>query len=174
MVDTAPERPDLPSQKVKIEIAQLPAYTREPRLVTVNYPEVSASLGGVLIACQSLDEILADKIISFANARQAIRYRDLWDIPWMLGQGARVTDDMAEMVRKKHIDYGCAACLCELLDSGAVRAESLVQSEAFAGQMRRFVPREAYDASLGRNGYAKALAVRLHEVYETVGQKLRT
>ena len=30
VVDTAPARPDLPSQKIKIEIAQVPSYTRDP------------------------------------------------------------------------------------------------------------------------------------------------
>lgn len=168
VVDTAPERPGLPSQKIKIEIAQLPAYTREARLLTVNYPEVSGSLGGVLISCQSMGEILADKIISFANARQTVRYRDLWDIPWIMGQGVCDMEGVARMVCKKHGDYGCDLPLRELLSSGGERAEHLVQSDAFTGQMRRFIPRSAYDLTLGRPGYIEALGARLRDAYGTV------
>lgn len=174
VVDTAPERPDLPSQKIKIEIAQLPAYTREVRLLTVNYPEVSSSLGGILIACQSMDEILADKIISFANARQTVRYRDLWDIPWILGQGACDMVRVSGMVFKKHGDYGCNLSLQELLSSGGERAERLAQSDAFASQMRRFIPRASYDLTVGRPGYTGALGVRLRDVYGAVAASVPT
>lgn len=82
VVDTAPARPDLPSQKIKIEIAQIPSYTRDLRVLEENYPEVEGMCSRAIIGCQSLDEILADKIVSFSQQVLAPRYRDLWDIPW--------------------------------------------------------------------------------------------
>ncbi len=33
------------------------------------------------IRCQTLEEILADKLISFSATDTHIRHRDLWDIP---------------------------------------------------------------------------------------------
>ncbi|MBU4412696.1 MAG: hypothetical protein KKG98_05900 [Proteobacteria bacterium] len=36
-VVTAPRRRDLPKQRIKIEVANIPAYSREPRPLLVNY-----------------------------------------------------------------------------------------------------------------------------------------
>lgn len=77
VVDTAPARPDLPSQKIKIEIAQVPSYTRDLRVLEENYPEVEGMCSRAVVGCQALDEILADKIVSFSQQVLAPRYRDL-------------------------------------------------------------------------------------------------
>lgn len=172
VVDTAPARADLPSQKIKIEIAHIPAYTRSPRLLNVNYPELPGSLGGILVNCQSMEEILADKIVSFANAREHPRYRDLWDIPWIASRGAVDLDEVARMVRAKHADYGCTSRLLPLLEDGCRRAESLAASGEFRTQMRRFVPQASYDATLGRPGYAEALAGNIGELYRQVEKRI--
>ena len=34
---TSPERKDLPKQKIKVEVANIPAYTREPQPLQINY-----------------------------------------------------------------------------------------------------------------------------------------
>ena len=47
------------SQKIKIEIAQIPSYTRDLRVLEENYPEVEGMCSRAIIGCQSLDEILA-------------------------------------------------------------------------------------------------------------------
>lgn len=36
LITTAPERRDLPKQRIKIEVASIPAWTREPRALQVN------------------------------------------------------------------------------------------------------------------------------------------
>ncbi|XBS22767.1 hypothetical protein Q9L42_020895 (plasmid) [Methylomarinum sp. Ch1-1] len=36
-VITAPQRKDVPRQKIKIEVVNIPAYSREPRPLQVNY-----------------------------------------------------------------------------------------------------------------------------------------
>lgn len=47
------------------------------------------------IRCQTLEEILADKLISFSATDTHIRHRDLWDIPWI--------------VRAQEIDFSAVA-----------------------------------------------------------------
>lgn len=99
-VDTAPERLDMPSQRLKIEVASVPSHTSEMRRVaTVLEPERPAS---PTVACQSLVEIAADKLVSFADTERYIRYRDLWDLPWIAAQGASDRDLMSSLVRMKH------------------------------------------------------------------------
>ncbi len=172
IVDTAPERPDLPSQRIKIEIARIPSYDAAPRFLSINYPELPQSFANMLIRCQSTDEILADKLISFANSSQTPRYRDLWDIPWIIGNRGWHVDEVARMVKLKHGDYGCVLQLPELLASGGERAAALATSHEFAQQMQRFIPRSSYDATLGRPGYAEALAIRIKETYGAVMREL--
>ena len=156
VVDTAPARPDLPSQKIKIEIAQIPSYTRDLRVLEENYPEVEGMCSRAIIGCQSLDEILADKIVSFSQQVLAPRYRDLWDIPWIALRPGRNMDEVAVMVGRKLNDYHVGENAQELLRSGLSRAREALGSAAFAEEMRRFLPPKL--AQLEGGGEAAALA----------------
>lgn len=80
-VNTNIARPDLPKQRIKLEIASVPAHTSTIRRVAVNYPELAGMYDDLTIRCQTLEEILADKLISFSATDTHIRHRDLWDIP---------------------------------------------------------------------------------------------
>lgn len=174
IVNTAPERPDFPSQRIKIEIASIPSYDVVPRLLSVDYPELPQSFANMLIRCESTDEILAGKLISFANATHTPRYRDLWDIPWIIGTCGWHVAEVAGMVRRKHRDYGCVPQLPELLESGRARSVNLATSEEFVRQMQRFVPRNAFEATLGRKGYVEALAVRIEEAYAATIREIQS
>lgn len=65
-VNTNIARPDLPKQRIKLEIASVPAHTSTIRRVAVNYPELDGMYDNLTIRCQTLEEILADKLISFS------------------------------------------------------------------------------------------------------------
>jgi len=54
-VVTAPRRRDLPKQRIKIEVANIPAYSREPRPLLVNYDFLVVEIRSLL---QSLKESL--------------------------------------------------------------------------------------------------------------------
>ncbi len=82
-VNTNIGRPDLPLQRIKLEIASVPAHTSVLREAAVNYPELGTAYDDLLIRCQSPEEILADKLISFSATDSHVRHRDLWDIPWL-------------------------------------------------------------------------------------------
>ena len=168
VVDTAPERHDLPSQRIKIEIVSIPSYTSVPRLLEVNYPELPSSFGSVLVRCQEAGEILADKLVSFANSPSAPRYRDLWDIPWIAGTLGWDVESVASMVGHKHSDYQCRQPLAELLEEGRARVEELAVSPEYLQQMRRFIPLETFESTLGRKGYAQARALQTAEIYRRV------
>ena len=60
-IETAPENSAMPRQRIKLEIANIPAHTRELVPLRTNY----AALGGmptVLVNAETMDEIMADKI----------------------------------------------------------------------------------------------------------------
>lgn len=68
-VDTAPQRPDLPRQRIKVEVVDVPAHTRSLKRLRVNYDFLPDGYDDVLIMTESLNEILADKLVSFVNSR---------------------------------------------------------------------------------------------------------
>ncbi|HHX4111957.1 TPA: nucleotidyl transferase AbiEii/AbiGii toxin family protein, partial [Proteus mirabilis] len=79
-VVTSPERKDLPKQKIKVEVANIPAYTREPQPLQINYDFLPDGYSDMLILTESLDEIMADKIISLPATTRYVRHRDIWDL----------------------------------------------------------------------------------------------
>lgn len=66
-VVTNPGRPDLPQQKIKLEVANVPAYTRELQSPIRNYSMLADGYEDMLIGTETLDEIMADKIISLGR-----------------------------------------------------------------------------------------------------------
>ena len=151
IVRTAPQRDDLPSQRVKVEIASTIPYTRELRMVAQNYDCLPANMGGWFVACQSEREILADKLVSFASTEGYFRRRDLWDIPFLLSR-VPVDDEVAGLVLRKHEDYGCRFPLRDLMERAKARAESVIEDGSFALEMRRFLSRSFYDNQLADGG----------------------
>ena len=148
IVDMAPARPDLPSQKIKLEVDSVPAYTREAMRLRTNYPGLPDSYASVYIPCQSLGEILADKLVSFANAEH-VRYRDLWDIPWLIDRLGPLGPETLGFLERKHGDYGCEEGLASLMERGAARAREAYSDGRFAEQMLRFLTPDAYARTVG-------------------------
>jgi hypothetical protein len=102
-VVTAPRRRDLPKQRIKIEVANIPAYSREPRPLLVNYDFLPDGYGDTLIMTETLDEVMANKLVSLVNTLRYVRHRDIWDLRWLKQQGATINP---MWVRQKIRDYG--------------------------------------------------------------------
>lgn len=115
-VESSPENRSVPQQKIKIEIANIPAYTAELVPLRVNY-DFLAGMRPVLVPTKSMAEVMADKILAFPTSlldnkgdpveldSRKIRHRDIWDLAWLSQQG---TDFSTQMVKDKARDYGIA------------------------------------------------------------------
>ena len=164
-IQTSPGRADLPRQKIKLEIANVPAYTREVLPLRINYP-VLVGRHQPLVAVESMDEILADKLIAlpmsisrrtdggmeYTPAR--IRHRDVWDIPWLVGQGAGLN---VELVKKKIVDYGLQE-FPAYLDRAVTAMPTISGSNAFRTQMARFLPQSRHGQVFGDASHQDYLA----------------
>ena len=62
-IQTSPDRPDVPRQKIKLKIANVPAYSRDILPLRINY-SVLEGRNQPLVAVEPRDEILADKLIA--------------------------------------------------------------------------------------------------------------
>ena len=172
-IDTAPARKDLPKQRIKVEIASVPAYTGELKAVRVNYPQLAGAYDGLRVRCESLEEVLADKLIAFAATEESrIRYRDLWDISWLLARIDPSGTTVAGLVEAKHGDYNLETPLSELISKGAARARSKEITSELELQMGRFLPPRLLRNAFRQTGSAAAMGADAAEAYSMVAADL--
>ena len=87
-VETDPGKKDTPSQLIKLEVASVQAHTRSMRPLQQNYDFLPDGYDTIVMPVQTLDEILADKLIALPSCTRYIRHRDIWDIAWLVQQRA--------------------------------------------------------------------------------------
>ncbi|WOG29565.1 nucleotidyl transferase AbiEii/AbiGii toxin family protein [Endozoicomonas sp. 8E] len=96
-IEKEANRPDLPRQKVHIDICAIPSFDAKKRPL-INHYNIVTPTEGLLVPVQSLEETLADKFIALAYRARHIKPRDVWDIVWIKQKGIDVS---AELVNKK-------------------------------------------------------------------------
>ena len=167
-VVTSPERKDLPKQKIKLEIANVPAYTKDPLPLLVNYDFLPDGYSDTLILTETLDEVMADKIISLPATTRYVRHRDIWDLAWLQQQGAQLNIDL---VRNKIADYRLDAY--EVMLSGLIeRLPALVSSSEFTGEMKRFLPTDVFERTLAKAKFQIYLRNTLLTLFRSVESQL--
>ncbi|RJT27615.1 nucleotidyl transferase AbiEii/AbiGii toxin family protein [Buttiauxella izardii] len=167
-VTTALERRDIPRQRIKIEIANITAYTRTVRQLVRNYSVLPDGYSDILINVETLDEVMADKLVAFPASTKHIRYRDMWDLVWLKQQGAVLRSDL---VSKKLLDYR----LVDFNEKLLVRIDSLpniIGSGDFHQEMKRFIPATVYETSLGKEGFSLFLRETLTELLMQLKREL--
>lgn len=86
-------RPDLPRQKMHIDVCAIPSFDVEKRPL-INHYNIVVPTEGILIPVQSLKETLADKFIVLAYRARRIKPRDIWDIVWIKQRGVELSTDL--------------------------------------------------------------------------------
>lgn len=163
-VTTSPESKDLPKQMIKIEIVNIPAYSREVRALYANYNFLPDGYQDTLIMVESLDEIMADKLISLVNCQAYIRYRDIWDLHWLQQQGAKLNLDF---LQRKIEDYKISTYeifLQKLID----RLPNIIQSPEFRQQMSRFIPIDVQSNTLSKSKFYPFLTKKITQIFTQV------
>lgn len=163
-VVTAPARKDIPKQRIKLEVASLPAYTREAHAIQVHYPFLPDGYNDLLIMTESLEEVMADKLISLVNTKKYVRHRDIWDLAWLKQQGA--SPDV-ELVKRKIQDYTVEHYPDRARDMQS-RLAGVVSGTAFQGEMARFLPTETVDRTIRNPRFADFLTREITAMLEQV------
>ena len=156
-----PGRRDVPKQRIHIEIANVPAYTSEVRKLRANYEFLPDGYTDLLIVVESLDEIMADKLLALAASRKKVRHRDIWDLAWLRQRGAEVRP---ELMGRKIADYGVEGYPA-LLDSLIEKMPSIIGGKPFREEMKRFLPADRYQRSLGNPKSERYLTATILELY---------
>ena len=173
-IETAPEQSHLPKQRIKLEIANIPAHTEEPVEIKNNYPTLP--LPSILINSESISEILADKLLAFPcsvsfvdesnNLKETLmraRFRDLWDINFLIRKGAKID---VGLINKKIKDYQDKE-YSRRLEFVIEKLPDICHSTLFEQQMKRFLTQESHN-SLFKSNRLEAFQNKLIETFSTV------
>jgi len=164
---TSPEKKDIPKQKIKIEVANIPAYSRIPQSLQQNYDFLPDGYSDTLIMAESLDEIMADKLVSLVSCQRYIRNRDIWDLRWLKQQGAKINSEyiIAKIHDYKESDY------LEKLKKMTNRLEEIIQGKEFQNEMSRFIPTDVLERTLKKEKFIdflinenKSLLLQVEEI----------
>lgn len=165
-----PDRKDLPSQKMHIDICALPSFDIEHRPIMDHY-HINSPMAGLPIAVQSMTEILADKMVAFAYRERRIKPRDIWDIVWLKQQGIEQHTDLITKklnARNKEV--------IDFIDK-LNKHQNLLQSDEsiksdFQHEMSRFLPREIAKRTLDNNDFWPYLTLTINNEVKLIINQL--
>ena len=164
-IKTNPQRSDLPIQKISFEVASIPAYTKQPRMLHLNYNGLPSTFADIIVFAESLEEILADKLEAFVCSNH-IRYRDIWDMYWIMRQPGVDVEAAYALREKKERDYREAG----KFKSGLVRIteqlDLIINGKEFNAQMKRFLPADQHEKTIGRKEFRMLLSANIKKLYE--------
>lgn len=163
-ITTAPQRKDIPRQRIKLEVANIESYSRQLRALEQNYEFLPDGYMDTLIQTQTLEETMADKLVAFVNSQRYIRHRDIWDLRWLSQKGARPNLDM---VNKKIDDYQAQNYLKNLIYTQE-NLLAIIESKSFQDEMRRFIPLNVQNRTLNKEGFSQFLSDSVLELFNEV------
>ncbi|GHV78545.1 nucleotidyltransferase [Spirochaetia bacterium] len=133
-VVTRPERSDLPTQRINIDICMIPSRDARPVMLKDWYG-IETGTSGLILYAESLQEILVDKIIALALRPNRVKNRDLWDIFWLCSRNVSLPSSLLET---KLADRGIAKEA--FAAKYRQRLESIINGQNdFLFEMRRFL-----------------------------------
>lgn len=137
-IEKEANRPDLPRQKIHIDICAIPSFDIEKRPL-INHYDVVVPTEGFLIPVQSLEEALADKFIALAYRSRRIKPRDIWDILWIKQRGIDVS---IELINQKLAAR--EKTKANFIESLTLQVEKLLTEKEvkadFNNEISRFIP----------------------------------
>ncbi len=167
-VVTAPERRDLPKQRIKVEVANIPSYSRELKSLILNYDFLPDGYGDTLILVETLDEMMADKLVSLVNTIRYVRQRDIWDLRWLRLHGASIKP---MWIKKKVDDYGIDDYL-DRLDNMWQQLPDIIYGAQFRKELTRFIPVDVQESTLLKEKFYDFLVTEIRNLLQSVKREL--
>ena len=156
-----PHKTNIPKQRIKLEIATVPSYTREIVALRSNYDLLPDGYDDILIPSESLSEVMADKLISYPATVRYTRYRDLWDLHWLIKRRIAVDKNL---IRQKLSDYELSE-FNDLLTSTIDMLPDTVNSSKFRNEMRQLLPSNAFNRTFGKEKFSEYLLCALRGIF---------
>ncbi len=110
----------------------------------------------------------ADKLISFPATVHYIRYRNLWDLHWLVKNGVKVDTDL---VIRKISDYGLSG-FDRLLMSTIDTLPDIVNGLNIRYEMKQLLPADVYSRTFGKEKFSEYLLCALQGLFRQVCEAL--
>jgi hypothetical protein len=149
-------------------VCNIPAYSRQPQTLQSNYDFLPDGYSDTLIMTETLDEIMADKIISLVNCQSYVRYRDIWDLRWLKQQGAKSN---IELINAKIRDYRIENYV-QRLEEIQLRLPDIITGTDFQAEMRRFIPMVVQERTLRKDKFYEFLTNEIRGLLSEIQQLL--
>jgi len=169
IVDTDTSRPDLPSQRIKIELASVIPYTYDVRPLSCNYDILPSSYENILVPAETPTEIVADKLVSFANSSHT-RYRDIWDICWVVDTYDVNVDELTDLTFLKINEYETNSDYSDFLAWGKKRLADVIHTNDFSQQMARFLSPDEYEQTIRDPSFISKMEDTVCSLYNIVNK----
>ncbi|PPI82700.1 nucleotidyl transferase AbiEii/AbiGii toxin family protein [Marinobacter maroccanus] len=169
-ITTSPERPDLPKQRVKLEVANIPAYTAIPQPLIRTYDFLPDGYEDLLIMTEDKNEIMADKLVSLPATQKYVRHRDIWDLAYLSQEKAVVRSGLVlNKIRDYQIEnYGAK------LEGIISRLPEIVRGRSFRDEMNRFLPADVIERTLAKEKFTDFLQSRVISLLEQVRDEIHS
>jgi predicted nucleotidyltransferase component of viral defense system len=165
---TSPGQRNFPKQRIKLEIANIPSYSREPQALLVNYDFLPDGYSDTLVMTETLDEIMSDKIVSLVNTDGYIRYRDIWDLRWLKQEGAKIN---YTWVSNKINDYkikNYSTKLKKLLE----KLPKIIHGKEFKNEISRFIPMDVQERTIKKEKSCDFLVIEISLLLKNVQKNI--
>lgn len=144
-------RPDLPRQKMHIDVCAIPSFDIQKKAL-LNHYQLMVPTEGLLIPVQSLQETLVDKLIALAYRTRRIKPRDVWDLVWIRQHGIEVSSALlTQKLTARQQDYS------NFLDKLQEQLQKILHDPEvhrdFQTEMSRFVPQHIKERTLDQVGF---------------------
>lgn len=165
-IEKEANRPDLPHQKMHIDVCAIPSFDIERRAL-INHYNLVVPTDGLLIPVQSLAETLADKFIALAYRSRRIKPRDLWDILWIKQRG--VILDLSLLEKKLAARGKSKSDFLQILNTQLQKIlhDSEVHSD-FVAEMSRFIPSQIKQRTLDAPEYWPYLQTEIQQLAQAL------
>lgn len=164
-IETRPHHKNIPSQRIHIDICALPSYERQPILLLNPYG-VDMGTYGLIIQAQSREEIYIDKLIAFALRPNRIKYRDLWDIFWLHGQGVKPQWPLLPLkIQDRHQTN---SSFFHLFRERQESLQNPLLSKEFMGEMKRFLPPSQETQILQQPSFWDSMVLLIRQLKEKI------
>ena len=163
-VETHPGRPDIPRQRVKVEVDRSTSTSVEINEPNLNYAHLGAEYQALALRTVRLESVMADKLVALPMSvakRANPRYRDIWDLRWLAT--ARGCRPASELLAAKIAEVGVENYRAALAQTLATLPE-VIGSGAYSAAMRRHLRFDDWEKSVATADSRAATVGKLRDL----------
>lgn len=169
-VQTRPEKKDLPTQRINIDVCAIPSYQKRP-MVLLNPYGVEMGTSGLILQAQTREEIFADKLIAFALRPNRLKNRDLWDIAWLHQQQIKPALELIQSKLNDHHANKQAYLKAFSNRSASLKNDPSIAIE-FRKEMSRFLPNSTVSETVNSQDFWAYLSDLMNNYSEQLQRTL--